>query len=433
MLLPVHNVDIVRWWMDTIRSPTQAEVKEAARTDQLEVIELLGWDDTGYSHYHRLMLHLDVKGRRPFTGWNSLYILSNACDSPSSQRVIDACLQRYEFLQCISRGGHLDIIKKLFSLKNVVHPNIVWRDVLEGAVQRGRRDIISWVKHQRQDDPQFFADCMYKFSLLHNRIDLLDWLEEGGITHPVNHSDLCEFAALSGDVKVMQWARKRDFPWRFSFQAACQSGNLQMVQYCIQNDCPNKNIEWTTLEAGSIEVLNWLYDNGRLPNDVLSQSLHHLFERKFELVQWLHDRGIHNDRLCEQTVLFDQIQVMTWALDRGYPFTSDSIQLGFSFGSRDMMEWLFERGLIAMRDLEEGHDWMVDVCFKKIENFNVPVYEWMMMKKWKVSEGEVRTLFDRPTEELTSKMLKDVWKNGFHSRSLVQRVFGFLSNKKTRE
>ncbi|PRP75275.1 hypothetical protein PROFUN_15823 [Planoprotostelium fungivorum] len=85
-LLPVHNVEIVKWWQSTIREATKQEVIEAVRGDHEEVLDLLGWDDRHLSPHHRLL----TRSCQDIPEWNWMDILFEAIVK-GSKRVITAC------------------------------------------------------------------------------------------------------------------------------------------------------------------------------------------------------------------------------------------------------------------------------------------------------------------------------------------------------
>ncbi|PRP80356.1 hypothetical protein PROFUN_11925 [Planoprotostelium fungivorum] len=71
--LPIHNMEIAEWWLSNVREPTKLEVLAAARTDQVELVDLLGWDDTHLSARHRNL----VRPQLEYPAWNWADILSS--------------------------------------------------------------------------------------------------------------------------------------------------------------------------------------------------------------------------------------------------------------------------------------------------------------------------------------------------------------------
>ncbi|PRP73954.1 hypothetical protein PROFUN_08147 [Planoprotostelium fungivorum] len=436
ILLPIYNVEIAQWWMDNIRSPMQIEVKEAARTDRLEVINLIGWSEREYSHYHQIMVRLNLQGDvRVYRGWSNYFILAHACDA-GSDRVVEACLERglhfntwsykeqderssFQFLQLITRGGRIDVLIKVSSGYRTNHRSF-WNEIIEGAIEGTHTDILSWVRANAPDGLIAIVEGqMYRIALRKNKMDVLDWLETTGVPiHPYMsglEADLCQAAALSGKVESMQWAREREFTWGFSFSSACHSGSLEMVEYCVENGCPHGGkIGWTTLshdKPGIIEVVAWLYERDQIQS---ASNLPLPFIAKcFPLVLWLHDRGQTVTDPAMAAILHDRVDILEWSVDNNYPFTMDHIKCVCYYGSPCMMDFLWQnRRENSMKiDIEQCHDSMMK-SFSNIERFNVPVYIWLLVKKWRLEEETVRTWFDVEPEEMKKKWLVKMWERG---------------------
>jgi|TARA_B110000305_G_scaffold237898_1_gene302171 hypothetical protein len=81
----------------------------------------------------------------------------------------------------------------------------------------------------------------------------------------LNKSVVCKFAALGGQLEVLQWARANGFcRWNEdTCMRAAMNGHLMVIQWLHANGCP-----WdvytcgTAAEGGYLEALQWLRANG---------------------------------------------------------------------------------------------------------------------------------------------------------------------------
>jgi hypothetical protein len=108
-------------------------------------------------------------------------------------------------------------------------------------------------------------------------------------------SSFCLEVAKTNKLELLEWAReekKREWDGRTICAAVCQ-GNLEMVKYCVANECPVD--EWTCVCAaryGHLECLKYLREEVKAPWDsdtasfaALNGHLHileYLVERKYD-------------------------------------------------------------------------------------------------------------------------------------------------------
>ena len=75
--------------------------------------------------------------------------------------------------------------------------------------------------------------------------------------------ELCKAAARGGQLEVLQWLRENDCPWNAdTYVGAAHGGKLKVLQWARKKGCP-----WDVMtcaaatECGNLEVLKWLRQN----------------------------------------------------------------------------------------------------------------------------------------------------------------------------
>jgi hypothetical protein len=115
--------------------------------------------------------------------------------------------------------------------------------------------------------------------------------------------------AETNKLELLKWAREvKQCEWdRWTFLAAARQGNLEMVKYCVANECPDDEAAYTSAARnGHLECLKYLREEVKAPWNwrtaawaALNGHLHileYLVERKYdryieEVCQWAAEKG----------------------------------------------------------------------------------------------------------------------------------------------
>jgi hypothetical protein len=110
-----------------------------------------------------------------------------------------------------------------------------------------------------------------------------------------NEIDFCVRVASTNKLELLKWAREEKMcKWdEWTINMAAGQGNLEMVKYCVVNECPiNEKACARAAENGHLEVLKYLHEEVKAPWDSWTAAwaagnghlhiLEYLVERKYD-------------------------------------------------------------------------------------------------------------------------------------------------------
>jgi hypothetical protein len=108
-----------------------------------------------------------------------------------------------------------------------------------------------------------------------------------------SETDFCEKVAKTNKLELLKWIREeKQCEWDVgTINAAVGQGNLEMVKYCVANECPiNRNACAFAAGNGHLEVLKYLREEAKAPWD--GWSVFFALEKNHpECVQYLFDNN----------------------------------------------------------------------------------------------------------------------------------------------
>jgi len=128
-------------------------------------------------------------------------------------------------------------------------------------------------------------------------------------------TNFCYQVAQTNKLELLKWAREEKCQWdRRTINRAVLKGNLEMVKYCIANECPIN--EWACVLAaknGHLEILKYLHEEAKAPWDFLPANLaaqnghlhilEYLVERKFDK---------YDEFACERAAEFGHLDCLKY-------------------------------------------------------------------------------------------------------------------------
>jgi len=115
----------------------------------------------------------------------------------------------------------------------------------------------------------FEVDKMSSISTLEFAWNNMQWGRRDGY-RVMDQAWFCEHVASTNKLELLKWAREEiKCDWNeWTIRAAAIQGNLEMIKYCVANECPCT--EWTCASAalhGQLECLKYLHEEVEAPWD----------------------------------------------------------------------------------------------------------------------------------------------------------------------
>ena len=99
------------------------------------------------------------------------------------------------------------------------------------------------------------------FAAMNGNLEVLNWAREKGCPWDKN---VCNWATSGRHLEVLQWLRANDCPWdEETCLAAAMNGHLEVLQWARENGCPwDESTCELAASGGHLEVLQWARANG---------------------------------------------------------------------------------------------------------------------------------------------------------------------------
>ena len=133
---------------------------------------------------------------------------------------------REDFLNAAARQGHLKLLQ---DNKSEIKPNL---DLCINAAAGNHFDVVKWAF----ENGCHIASLSRIFS---NSTGLIKEIQSTRHYAEDCASDVCMFAALNGNMEMLQWARNNRSPWdERTMCAAARGGYLDVLKWLRENNCP---------------------------------------------------------------------------------------------------------------------------------------------------------------------------------------------------
>ncbi|PRP80361.1 hypothetical protein PROFUN_11930 [Planoprotostelium fungivorum] len=396
--LPVHNMEIAEWWLSNVREPTKLEVLAAARIDQLELIDLFGWDDTHLS--------LDIKI------WQDLD--SNVQSmAQGSKRIITACHKRGHLIHQNRSLLHipvgerpLDMVRWIFELPVEGLPSVDdFFNIMDTArvcfdlASSGQKDTIMMLKQQG-----------YQGAGEAGSIDMIRWLEDNEISH---FSQNLSLDKCVGSMDTFRWGLEVKYQQQLSIFHSIstffkfRNGNTESymkqsfvlaVQRWVMDYCFNKfglppsRVYLEITPDTTFEVLQSAINHKYFTRDTRFPSGLDITVHYLPIIQWMHERQVLHPDLSVNDVA--TVIELFQLLIRGYGgWTRDSTVI-------DRTTYL------CFTAYDKSDEQVYNVLVNCGVDLNLEALEWLLQRRWKKSEAEVQKWFDREIEDITKEWLE---------------------------
>jgi hypothetical protein len=278
-------------------------------------------------------------------------------------------------------------------------PMMLWRLFREASLNGGAcRDIVE--KHVmcklNGTDLKFFyevntetrelikrssraSDVKEKFKVKEmSSISTLEFAWENRSLWPSEWEDetyFCAHVAYTNKLELLKWAREeKKCEWdELTINAAASRGNLEMVKYCVANECPiDENACAYAADGGELEVLKYLREEVKAPWESCTSS-------------WAAKNG--------------HLHILEYLVERKYDkYDEDACWLAAMNGHLDCLKYLHETAKAPWDEdaIRSAHENNHPDCVQYLLDNNCP-----LPFGWRYEDGELRVPTNSSESDLT--------------------------------
>ena len=157
------------------------------------------------------------------------------------------------------------------------------------------RKLIERSSRKRELKKKFKTEEMSSISTLEFALEHCPWGTLINYNQRMNETYFSEQVAYTNKLELLEWAREeKECTWNSrTINAAARQGNLEMVKYCVANECPIDEFACANAaKNGHLEVLKYLREEAKAPWDSGTATwaaknghlhiLEYLVERKYD-------------------------------------------------------------------------------------------------------------------------------------------------------
>jgi hypothetical protein len=157
----------------------------------------------------------------------------------------------------------------------------------------------------------------------------------------------CMQVAYTNKLELLKWAREeKKCDWDEStISAAAQQGNLEMVKYCVANECPiDEDACGLAADGGHLECLKYLHEGVKAPWEWCTAAwaaenghlhiLEYLVEREFNK---------YNEYACKWAAMFGRLDCLKYLHETAkWPWTSLAVREAHENNQTECLQYLLD-------------------------------------------------------------------------------------------
>ena len=157
----------------------------------------------------------------------------------------------------------------------------------------------------------------------------------------------CREVALTNKLELLKWAREeKKCEWDYrTINAATGQGNLEMVKYCVANQCPIKVFACAHAALkGHLECLKYLHEEAKAPWDSDTAAwaaqyghlhiLEYLVERKYDK---------YDEDACELAAMYGQLDCLKCLHETAKaPWDKDAVREAHKYNETECVQYLLD-------------------------------------------------------------------------------------------
>ena len=191
-----------------------------------------------------------------------------------------------------------------------------------------------------------------------------------------NTTFFCWRVAKTNKLELLKWAREeKKCRWdEYTIQAAAEQGNLEMVKYCVANECPiDKCACENAAEDGHLEMLKYLREEAKVP--------------------W-------NYRTAARAAENGHLHILEYLVERKYKkYNGDACKFAAKYGHFDCLKYLHETAKAP---------WYEDAVRRAHRNKHTECLQYLLDKNcplpygWRYEYGELITDYSSSSSSSSS-------------------------------
>ena len=162
-----------------------------------------------------------------------------------------------------------------------------------------------------------------------------------------NETDFCWQVAKTNKLELLKWAREeKKCKWdKWTIFAAAEQGNLEMVKYCVANECPiNEGACANAAKNGHLECLKYLREEVKAPWESWTAAwaaqnghlhiLEYLVERKFDK---------YNEEACIWAAKYGHLDCLKYLHETAKaPWDCEAVRVAHKNNQTDCVHYLLD-------------------------------------------------------------------------------------------
>jgi hypothetical protein len=222
------------------------------------------------------------------------------------------------------------------------------------AAEAGHEHVLEYL---RAEGCEWNEDC-FNAAVIAGHINVLQWLQEHGC--PWSTVPMCNHAALSGSIPMMQYARQLGGTvGAGTMSCAASKGHLNMCKHLHSEQCPwDAEACADATRFGHLEVLRWLRA-GDCPCDLNRVAEEAAAGGRLHILEYLHNEGLlDNAELLTDALkaagAWHQLAVAQWLRQQGAQWPALLQAEGLEWRD-ELLAWARAEGCTAPTE-EDAHN-----------------------------------------------------------------------------
>ena len=157
----------------------------------------------------------------------------------------------------------------------------------------------------------------------------------------------CSLVPKTNKLELLKWVREeKKCDWdEWTINRAAEQGNLEMVKYCVANECPiNMNACAYAAQGGHLEVLKYLHEEVKAPLNSLTASFAAL-NGHLHILEYLVEREYdeYNEGACTFAAMNGHLDCLKYLRETAKaPWDSEAVRKAHTKNQIDCVQYLLD-------------------------------------------------------------------------------------------